>query len=135
MLLVQKKKKDSKQQIRILKIKVYISLIFLFVKWRRRKREKKPLSFYCLKSGRPVLCQPPSAEWGMCHSTISGRTFNRATEGWEKTRRPSVLGIQVGIQVRATAGGPPVVAAESETLAPPNVLAHDRLSPHPHPNH
>lgn len=73
-----------------------------------------------------------TAQSQVASSTVGPRT---ETEGWEETKRPSVLGIQVGIQVRATAGGSPVVAAESETLAPSNVLAHDRLSPHPHPYH
>ena len=59
----------------------------------------------------------------------------RPTGGRDEQARSSVLGMQVGTQVRATGGGPPVVAAEREISAPSNVLAHDRLSPHPHPSH
>lgn len=78
-----KKKKDSKQKKCILEIKVYISLIFLFVKWRRRKREKTALLLLLKKR---QTCSLPAR---MCvMRRVSQHNLRSHLQPWDLGQRP-----------------------------------------------
>lgn len=76
------KKKDSKQQKCILEIKVYISLVFLFVKW-RRKREKTALLLLLKKR---QTCSLPAR---MCvMRRVSQHNLRSHLQPWDLGQRP-----------------------------------------------